>query len=191
MGGFAPGLFPKTEIQIRNYMITFEFIDKKDPDAALKELFPLLFANMDAIAPTGEGYEKDFEEWFGAVRPAIEKPQRNIIVIRRSGLLVGFFQFYVNDTTFMMEEIQLSPSVWGAGVFEALYAYLKDIVPQETPFVEAYAHRLNEKSQGILRHLGLEPVGTENNCIHFRGELKRMFEVLEESPARIPEFTVI
>lgn len=172
-------------------MLTFEYIDKANADEALRELFPLLYANMNAIAPTGEGYEKDFEEWFGAVRPAIEKPQRKVIIIRMDGELVGFFQYYVNETTFMMEEIQFAPSVWGSGVFEALYAHLKEIVPQETPFVEAYAHRLNDKSQGILAHLGLEPVGRENNCIHYRGELIKMFGALEKSGREIPEFTVI
>lgn len=172
-------------------MLSFEYIDKTDPDGALKALFPILYSNMDAIAPTGEGYEKDFEEWFNAVRPAIEKPQRNVIVIRTDGEIKGFFQYYVNDTTFMMEEIQFDPSIRGMGVFEALYSFLKRIVPVKTPFVEAYAHRLNARSQGILTHLGLKPIGEGNNCIHYRGELKKLFEVLEKSTVKIPEFTVI
>lgn len=172
-------------------MLSFEYIDKAKADEILPALFPILYANMDAIAPTGEGYEKDFAEWFGAVRPALDKPARNIVLIRRDGELIGFFQYCVNETTFMMEEIQLVPAACGRGVFEALYAFLRGVVPGTTPFVEAYAHRLNHKSQGILAHLKLSPIGEENNCIHYRGSLKEMFGTLEKSPVRIPEFTVI
>ena len=172
-------------------MLTFSYIDKGRLDDELPALFPILYANMNAIAPTGKGYEKDFEEWFSAVRPALEKPARNIIIIRDEGGLAGFFQYYVNETTFMMEEIQFVPRLWGTGAFEALYRHLRQIVPKSVPFVEAYAHRLNVKSQGILAHLGLEPIADANNCIRFRGSLPVLFETIGNSPAKVPEFTVI
>ena len=172
-------------------MISFEYIDKSRADELLPLLFPLLYDNMNAIAPTGEGYEKDLAEWLGNVRPAIEKPQRNVIIIREDGEIRGFFQYYVNETTFMMEEIQFAPSLRGKGVFEALYSLLRNEVPDSVPFVEAYAHRLNTRSQGILRHLGLEPIGETRSCIRFRGSAARLFEVLGNSPKSMPEFTVI
>lgn len=172
-------------------MLVFSYIDKGRLDEELRPLFPILYANMNAIAPTGEGYEKDFAEWFGAVRPALEKPARNIILIRDGGGLAGFFQYYVNETTFMMEEIQFVPRLMGIGAFEALYKHLRSVVPESTPFVEAYAHRLNLKSQGILRHMGLEPIGEADNCIRFRGSCARLFEVMEKSAVKAPEFTVI
>ncbi len=172
-------------------MLAFSYIDKGRPDEELTRLFPILYANMNAIAPTGEGYDRDLEEWLGAVRPALEKPARNIIVISDDEGLAGFFQFYVNETTFMMEEIQFVPRLWGSGAFEALYTHLRRIVPQSVPFVEAYAHRLNTKSQGILAHLGLEPIADANNCIRFRGSLQVLFDTIGNSPAKVPEFTVI
>lgn len=172
-------------------MLTFTYIDKSRLDELLPGLFPLLYANMDKIAPTGEGYEKDFEEWYGNVRPALEKPARKLIIISDGDETIGFFQFYVNETVFMMEEIQFIPRVWGTGVFEALYKHLKEVVPPETLFVEAYAHRLNSKSQGILLHMGLEPIDRGNDCIKFRGRLTDMFSALEKSLKNAPEFTVI
>ena len=60
-------------------MLIFEMLDKAKADTLLPPLFRILYDNMDEIAPTGEGFDADFNEWFGAVRPAIEKPQRNII----------------------------------------------------------------------------------------------------------------
>ena len=172
-------------------MLTFSFIEKSNAAEILPGLFNILYDNMNSIAPTGEGYERDFEEWYGNVAPALERPQRNIILIREDGALVGFFQYYVNETTFMMEEIQLVKAARGRGIFEALYRHLKSIVPPETPFVEAYAHELNLHSQGILRHLGLEEIGRANRCLHFRGSMSAMFETLENSPVPVPEFTVI
>ena len=172
-------------------MLVFEYLEKRRREELLPPLFRILYNNMNAIAPTGAGYEADFEEWYGNVAPALDKPNRSIIIIRENGETAGFFQYYINDTTFMMEEIQLAPWARGRGIFEALFAYIKTIVPPETRFVEAYAHRLNAKSQGILKHLGLEQIGEANNCLHFRGSPARMFEVLAESEAKAIEFTVI
>ena len=172
-------------------MLTFESIDRGRREELLPPLFRILYGNMNAIAPTGEGYEKDFEEWYGCVAPALDKPNRDIIIIREDGELIGFFQYYINETTFMMEEIQLVPEACGRGIFEALYAYLKTVVPPDTPFVEAFAHRLNLKSQGILRHLGLTRTGEGNNCIHFKGDAAQLFHVLGESRKEVPEFTVL
>lgn len=172
-------------------MLTFEFMDKSRADELLPPLFKIMYANMDPISPSGAGYEADFAEWYGAVRPAAEKPAREVIRILRDGELVGFFQYYVNETTFMMEEIQLVPEARGQGVFEALYDVLRAVVPEETPFVEAYALRQNEKSQGILRHLGLERIGEEKNCLHFRGSAKELFRVLGESERFLPEYEIV
>ena len=172
-------------------MLIFEMLDKAKADTLLPPLFRILYDNMDAIAPTGAGFDADFNEWFGAVRPAIEKPQRNIILIRRGRSLLGFFQYYVNNTTFMMEELQLIPRAQGTGVFEALYEVMRGLVPESTPFVEAYAHKLNLKSQGILRHLGLEKIGEENNCLHFRGSVKGMFDILSKSEVKKPEYQAL
>ena len=172
-------------------MLTFEFMDKQRADELLPPLFKILFANMDPIAPTGAGYENDFAEWYGAVRPAIEKPAREVIRILRDGELIGFFQYYVNETTFMMEEIQLVPEARGRGVFEALYAVLRAVVPEKTPFVEAYALRQNDKSQGILKHLGLERIGEENNCLHFRGSANELFRVMGESERASLEYEIV
>ena len=108
----------------------------------------------------------------------VYKEQRKIILIRDGEKLIGFFQYYVNDTTFMMEEIQFIPEYQGKGVFQKLYAHLAGIVQRDVPFVEAYAHKNNSKSQSILKHLGLQAVGEDKgtDTYHFRGDCSAMFE---------------
>ena len=161
-------------------MIRFEFLDKSRTDEFLPALFSLLYDNMNAIAPSGFTRGEDWEEWRSAVGPALQKEPRKIILIYSDEELIGYFQYFVNAETFMMEEIQLKPAYHGTGVFEKLYELLYGIVPPETPFVEAYAHKLNLKSQAILSHLGLEPVGENGNgsCLHFRGGCAKMFDII-------------
>ena len=107
-------------------------------------------------------------------------------MIRLCDELIGYFQYFVNAETFMMEEIQLKPEFHGTGVFEKLYEHLYGIVPKETPFAEAYAHKLNLRSQGILLHLGLEPIGENRNgsCLHYRGSCAKMFDIILKRGAK-------
>ena len=55
---------------------------------------------------------------------------------------------------------------------------MTSIIPTETKYAEAFAHKNNMKSQGILRHLGLEAVGESDNgnCLHFQGEYSNLMK---------------
>ena len=168
-------------------MISFSFLPKDRTSDILPKLFDIFHENMEKIAPTGNSYEEDFSEWIGAVAPALEKEPRQLILISDDDETVGFFQYYVNDTTFMMEEIQLLPEYQGKGVFQKLYAHLADIVPQSVPFVEAFAHKNNMKSQGILKHLGLEIIGEGNNenNYHYIGDCREMLEKFRKKAGKV------
>ena len=160
-------------------MITFNFLPKEKAGEYFPALFDILYNNMSKIAPPGGAYEDDYNEWYNAVFPAfVNKEPRKIILIRDGGELIGFFQYYVNNTTFMMEEIQFLPEYQGKGVFQKLYAHLAEIVPGDVPFVEAYAHKNNSKSRGILKHLGLQAVEDDNgdDTYHFRGDCQAMLD---------------
>lgn len=157
-------------------MISFEIMEKSRKEEILPELFDLLFDNMSVIAPTGNDYKTDFNEWYSAVSPAIDKDPRNIILIRDKGDIIGYFQYYVNRSVFMMEEIQFKRDYWGTGLFRKLYEFIANEIKPSAEFVEAYAHTANVKSQSILRHLGLVPVGTNanGNSIHYRGDCREL-----------------
>ena len=62
---------------------------------------------MSVIAPTGNTYEQDFQLWQSSVAPALSKQQRQIVLMHSDDEIVGYFQYYVNDNVFMMEEIQI------------------------------------------------------------------------------------
>lgn len=152
-------------------MITFSILPKSKADNILPSLFRILHSNMSVIAPTGNSYEEDYCLWHDAVAPALEKESRQIILIYDDTEIIGFFQYYTNATTFMMEEIQFSKEYQGTGLFQRLYSFLFEIVPKETLYIEAYAHKQNQKSQGILKHLGMKIIGENKsgNSYHFRG----------------------
>ncbi len=146
-------------------------LDKFQKDAVLPLLFDILHANMSKIAPTGNSYEEDLAFWLSCVSPALEKEPRRILLLYDGDEIAGFFQYFVNNGLFMMEEIQFRDRYQGTGVFRELYAYLIRIIPRDTEFVEAYANKGNHKSIAVLNHLGLEIVGENKSGIsyHFRG----------------------
>ena len=152
-------------------MIHIRELDKFQKDAVLPLLFDILHANMSKIAPTGNSYEEDLAFWLSCVSPALEKEPRRILLLYAGDEIAGFFQYFVNNGLFMMEEIQFRDRYQGTGVFSELYAYLIRIIPRDTEFVEAYANKGNHKSIAVLNHLGLEIVGENKSGIsyHFRG----------------------
>ena len=147
---------------------------------------------MSVIAPTGNSYEEDYRLWYSAVAPALEKDVRQIILIYKDTEIIGYFQYYVNETTFMMEEIQFIKEYHGTGLFQHLYSYLFEIISQETPHVEAYAHKQNQKSQSILKHLGLQIIGENKNgnSYYFRGDCRETLKKYNTRESAIKEMTL-
>lgn len=96
--------------------------------------------------------------------------------------LCGFFQYFVNDTTFRMDEIQFKKEYQGCGLFAELYHYLTTVIPAGTRYVEVFARKEHLKSQGILEHLGLSVVGESKNgnSLHFKSEYKALSERYSE-----------
>ena len=148
-----------------------EPLRKADAASVLPALFDILHSNMSRIAPTGNSYEDDRSMWMSCILPALAKEPRQILLLYDGGRIIGYFQYYVNDGVFMMEEIQLREQYHGTGIFARLYRYLVQMLPPETGYVEAYANKNNEKSIAILTHLGLEIIGENKNgnSFHFRG----------------------
>ena len=156
--------------------MNFAFLDKAQFDARAQELFDLLYANMEPMVPG----EFVFEEWRNAVGGGLKSPKRQIVLMNDDGgMLAGFFQYYVNDTTFMMEEIQLKPDCRKKGLFRSLYRWLIPQFAHQPPYVEAFNHPQNEKSHGILLHMGLKLLDTENGYRHYRGDFSALLDWLK------------
>ncbi|MBE6791504.1 MAG: GNAT family N-acetyltransferase [Ruminococcaceae bacterium] len=149
-----------------SYLIKSEFIQYS------KALFEILSCNMEKIAPTGNSKDEDYRCWSEAVSEGLSRDERQIILIKDKNELIGFFQYYIRDNTFMMEEIQIKPDYHGKNTFRSLYGFLLANLGKDIEFVEAYANKKNERSIGILGHLGLSVIGTNKNgnSYHFKGK---------------------
>ena len=156
--------------------VSFEFLPKDRTAEYMPGLFDILHSNMSVIAPTGNSYEEDFRIWSAAVGEGLKRDARQIILIRDGGTIIGFFQYYINDSVFMMEEIQFRREYQGKGVFRRLYGFLRGVVPETVESVEAYARKENAKSQAILGHLGLKIIGegSGGRTYHYRGDCQAM-----------------
>ena len=149
---------------------SFNFADKNDMPTLLCRLFDILYCNMKVITPSGKTKEEDFDEWYSSVYPAMQKAQRQIVLMYAEDELVGFFQYYVNGGVFMMEEIQIEPKWQGSGIFGAMYSWLLPRLDAEIKVVEAYAHEKNSASMAILEHLGLCKQSQSREFLLYRGE---------------------
>lgn len=144
--------------------MTFEYMNKRDFDSLSRQIFDILADNMTVIAPTGNSREEDFECWFSAVGDGLCRDARQIILIKNSKEIIGFFQYYTTEDTLMMEEIQLVSEWHGkANVFRNLYGFLFKNIPSNLKYVKAYVSKQNKKSISILQRLGLKNVGENKN----------------------------
>ncbi len=152
--------------------ISFAYLPKAAFPNISKDIFDILADNMSLIAPTGLTREEDYRCWYGAVSEGLKKAPRQMVLIRDGGSLIGFFQYYTNGETFMMEEFQLKPEYHGTGIFRELYAFVIPNIPESTPYIEAYASIRNDKSIGILQKLGLKKqnLNQTGRSWHFKGD---------------------
>ena len=153
----------------------FSFLDKSRKDLWLPFLFDILHVNMKDIAPSGMDYEDEKAQWLAEVGPAMDKASRQIILMFVGEKTVGYFQYYVNGGIFMVEEIQVVPECQGTTLLYALFRFLETVLPEDIETVAAYAHRLNVRSQTIMRKLGMEQAGeTDGDFCYFKGNFQSL-----------------
>lgn len=152
-------------------MIGFEYLNKSDFSTVATDVFNILADNMEKIAPTGNSREEDYKCWYEGVSGGLKRDERQIVLIKDREIIIGFFQYYTNENTFMMEEIQFKPEYQGKGIFRELYGFIFKNIKNDLKFVEAYANINNLKSIGILERLGLSKIGVNKSgsCFHFKG----------------------
>lgn len=162
--------------------IVYRVMEKREAFVYLPRLFALLDENMRAVAPSGNAYEEDCAAFCEEVGTALLKENRRIVLITDQGELIGFLQYYTNDTTFMIEEAQLKRAYQGRRIMKRLFVDIAAQIPQNIPYVEAFTHKNNEIPQGILRRNGF--VCIDENCngrfCHFRGDCGAFFAALTQ-----------
>ena len=155
-------------------MIEFCYLSKDEFNKYASKLFSVLYDNMTKIASTGNSREEDYESWYKAVCGEMQSDKRNIILISNENMdeIIGFFKYSINECAFVMEDIQIKDSYQGKyNIFRTLYGFVLEHITEEIRVVEAYAHKKNTKSIGILEKLGLSIIGENKNGIsyHFSG----------------------
>ncbi len=160
------------------YKIRFEYLNKPDFPIVSTDIFNILADNMTSIAPSGNSREEDFVLWSVAVSDGLQREERQMILVKDNESIIGFFQYYTNTDTFMMEEIQFKSEYHCKGIFRTLFGFVISYISKDIKFVEAYANISNSKSIGILEKLGLTNVGVNKNgrSYHFKGNY---FDLLE------------
>ena len=166
---------------MKNIIAVFRALDKSNSDIVLPELYDILYGNMSIISPTSNNYDDGKKRWLSYTASALSREQRQIILIHVGNDLVGYFQYYVSDGIFMMEEIQVKSEYHGSGIFSQLCCWMIMKISTDTQYVEAYANKKNTKLQAILKNLGLEAIGENKNgdSWRFRGDYKKFAEHFE------------
>ena len=144
----------------------------------LPELFAVLHENMSVIAPTGNSYDRDYALRSDAVASALQQENRQIVLILNDGALIGYLQYYTNETTFMIEEAQVKPAFQARGVIRGAFSFVAGMIPPDVPYAEAYAHRKNTRSQAILETHGFTRIGENKNgnSYHYRADCQAFLE---------------
>lgn len=161
-------------------MLMVSYLDKNEKDRLLPMLFDLLYENMCTIAP-GLPYEQEKALWLSQVSPAMDKPERQILICRQNGKPVGYLQYYIRQDLLMLEELQLVKSCRSTTALLKLIRFLISGLPAELTRLEAYADKRNTYSQALMQKLGMEslPMPEEAPFVHYRGSLggiRRRFE---------------
>ena len=155
-------------------MIEFNYFSKNEINKYASKLFYVLYDNMTGIAPTGNSREEDYQSWYKAMCGEMQSDKRHIILISNENKeeIIGFFKYSIIGCAFVMEDIQIKVSYQGKyNIFRTLYGLVLEHITEEIRVVEAYAHKKNTKSIGILEKLGLSIIGENKTGIsyHFSG----------------------
>lgn len=120
-------------------------------------------------------YEEARNEWLAEVAPAMKKTPRQIILLLDGELLAGYCQYYVARGVFMVEELQLKAAYQRTRALYRLCTFLKTVLPADTQWIEAYAHKENVNSQSVMRSLGMEHIEEKGELWHYRGDFLRLW----------------
>lgn len=155
-------------------MAGFCFLDKSEFSNWAPALFRMMSDNMASIAPSGMPYDEEYRLWNEAVGEGLKAKARQIILVKESDSdhLIGFLQYYTNDTAFVIEELQIAPDYQGTLNFlHKLYRFVLTNIPSDLEYIEAFSHKSNARSISLQKKLGMKIVGTAQNdtLYHFRG----------------------
>lgn len=160
-------------------------LDKQREMTLLEPAFDLLWENMRQITPWELSYQEEKTAWLACVAPALGKAPRQMALYFDGEKLRGFAQYYCNRGVFMIEELQISRGYRSGSAAVALWKFLKDQLPADIRYVEAYADVRSTASQKLMEKLGMALVESNGRFLHYRAELARL-PIFAELPNSVP-----
>ncbi len=154
--------------------ITFQFFNKTQEEVILPQMFDILFTNMNKIAPTGNSYAKDKQEWVAYMASAAEN-NTQIILMYVDEILSGYFQYSIKNDTMLIEEIEIIPKFQRTLLFYSFFKYMSSIIPKSVIYIEAYVNKRNGNSMVIAKKLGMQIMGENRTGTswHYQGKIKK------------------
>ena len=144
---------------------SFRFLDSKQAETILPQMFDILFTNMNNIAPTGNSYDEDKAMWLSFMFSSVNKGPQQILLMYSDEELVGYFQYSIDGNTLFAEEIEIRPDYQRTFLFTLFFRYLMSIMPKNIEYIKANIHKDNLNSQTIAGKLGMQIVGENKNKI--------------------------
>ena len=146
------------------------YLNKEEKEKWLPELFDLFYENMSEFLSSGISYDREREEWIRNVSPALDRAPRQVLLALDGEVLAGYVMFYTRDDLLMVEEFQLRRIDQGGLLFLRLCRKLLADLPERIRWIEAYAHRGNDRSRKLMARLGMEELAEDSPFIHLRGD---------------------
>lgn len=165
-------------------MLRFVELQAKDFEMYARDLFSILYRNMNEIAPSGSSYEEDFAVWYDYNRKIMESGERKTILFIDESIdcIAGYFQYRLEEHTLWFDEIESLEEYQGKGlIYRPLMKHLLPQLPENISLYKAYIHKNNLRSAAILEKMKAAVVGTTSsgNSLLYCGSLADLKQWLE------------
>ena len=144
------------------------FLNKENEIGMLRELFDILYRNMESIAPSQGCFQEEKAEWIDCIGAAMKKPPRQMLLLYAGDTLAGFCMYYINGDAMMVEEVQIRREYQRTVMAAELFRYIRHHLLPNVCRLEAYADRRNTASQHLMKKLGMEQIDDDGRFLHFR-----------------------
>ena len=139
------------------------FLDKKEIKAVLPELYEIMAEN---------GCRMPQVLWLSEVGSALEKENRQLLLLKKEERILGFFMYYLRGECLVAEELQIVKASQRTGLYFALCRYLVRNFEQIKQ-IEAFAEKENLYSQKLMEKLGMRKT-EEEGFFHFYGDAESL-----------------
>jgi len=128
-------------------------------EQTIDRMFELIYANMNAIMPTGNTKEQDYALWRQAFDEGLQNSMRHVLYCRDDDL-VGYLSYVIGeaDSAIHLCELEIRPQSRKDGLTlrVLLSHFLREVGHCAACTMRTYANDRNPTSQELISKLGFE-----------------------------------